>query len=198
MPALNVSPTQRATLRAQAHPLKPVIMIGSDGLTEPVFAEAERALGSHELIKIRIFDDDRAARSAIGVALCERLNAGLIQQIGKLLVIWRPAPGPTAAERAAGRPRTASASPQARRASAAASGITPRVTRLGVGRTTSQSTSNAAPRLVKIVKPSDKPGQRSKPKTVLVRGNERVTAGGTVKRAKKRQTGGKRTFQQDK
>ena len=53
----------------------------------------------------------------------------------------------------------------------------------------------AAPRVVKVVKTSDNPVRRPKPQKVVVRGNERVTAGGNVKRAKKRQTSAKRQHQ---
>ena len=41
-------------LRAEAHTLKPMVMIGQSGLTAAVLAEIEQALGSHELIKFNI------------------------------------------------------------------------------------------------------------------------------------------------
>jgi RNA-binding protein len=53
---------QRKYLKAQAHALKPVVMIGSQGLSEAVIKEAERALAAHELIKIRVLGDDRDVR----------------------------------------------------------------------------------------------------------------------------------------
>ena len=68
-----------------------MIIIGGGGLTEAVLAETERALGAHELLKIRVMGDDRDARLAIYDEICERLGAAPIQHIGKLLVIWRPA-----------------------------------------------------------------------------------------------------------
>ncbi|MEA3093760.1 MAG: RNA-binding protein, partial [Caballeronia sp.] len=90
MPALKLSPAQRADLRSQAHALKPVVLVGGEGLTEAVLAEIEVHLAAHQLIKIRVFGDDRDARVAAYAEICDRLNAAPIQQIGKLLVVWRP------------------------------------------------------------------------------------------------------------
>jgi RNA-binding protein len=46
-----------------------------------------------------------------------------------------------------------------------------------------------------VVKPSEIPMRKPKPKKVVVRGNERVTQGGNIKRAKKRQASAKRPHQ---
>ncbi|WP_146755296.1 YhbY family RNA-binding protein, partial [Shigella flexneri] len=65
MPAIQLTPAQRKAHRADAHPLDPIVMIGSDGLTDAVKKEADAALKAHGLIKIRIFSDDRLARDAM-------------------------------------------------------------------------------------------------------------------------------------
>ena len=88
---LELTVEQRKYLKAQAHALKPVVMIGSQGLSEAVIKEAERALAAHELIKIRVLGDERDAREAYLAQLCEALNAAPVQHIGKLLLIYRPA-----------------------------------------------------------------------------------------------------------
>lgn len=67
-------------------------MIGGDGLTAAVQKEVDAALVAHGLIKVRIFNDDRAAREQIYQQLSEQLNAAPIQHIGKLIVLWRPQP----------------------------------------------------------------------------------------------------------
>lgn len=89
---LSITPEQRRALKAAAHALKPVVLIGEQGLTESVLKEIERSLLAHELIKIRVFGDDRALRAAQLTEICSRLDAAPVQQIGKLLVVWRPAP----------------------------------------------------------------------------------------------------------
>ncbi|HNA30018.1 MAG TPA: ribosome assembly RNA-binding protein YhbY [Thiobacillaceae bacterium] len=89
-----LTPEQRKFLKAQAHPLKPVVMIGAQGLTEAVIKEAGRALVAHELIKVRVLGDDREAREAYLAELCAALDAAPVQHIGKLLLLYRPADKP--------------------------------------------------------------------------------------------------------
>lgn len=108
-PAL--TPAERADLKAQAHALKPVVMIGPEGLTDAVMHEIERNLNAHGLIKIRMFEDVRAKREQVYETLCSRLHAHPVQHIGKLFVIWRPIPTDTlekapnsSARRSAGAP----------------------------------------------------------------------------------------------
>lgn len=91
---LELTVEQRKYLKAQGHTLKPVVMIGSQGLSEAVIKETERAIAAHELIKIRVLGDQRDAREAYLTQLCESLNAAPVQHIGKLLLIYRPAQKP--------------------------------------------------------------------------------------------------------
>lgn len=81
---------QRQNLKARAHPLKPTVMIGNAGLTATVLNEIARALKSHELIKIRVMNDDREERDAMLQEICEQLNAAPVQRIGKILVVYQP------------------------------------------------------------------------------------------------------------
>lgn len=89
-----LTPEQRKFLKAQAHALKPVVMIGAQGLSEAVILEAGRAIAAHELIKIRVLGDDRDARETYLAGLCEVLGASPVQHIGKLLLIYKPAEKP--------------------------------------------------------------------------------------------------------
>jgi RNA-binding protein len=157
MPALQLIPAQRSELRSRAHGLNPVVMIGAEGLTRSVLAEIDRSLAAHDLIKIRVFGDERDTRIAIYESICDELSAAPIQHIGKLLVIWRPGP----ARLKENQPEDLGA---ARR-------------RLGSG---------TAPRTVMVRKATGS-GQRRAPRTaVKVLGNERVTQAGNVKRARAR------------
>jgi len=88
---LELNTTQRKFLRAAAHSLKPVAMIGSAGLTPSVLAEIERGLIAHELIKVRILNDDRSQREAWMQEICTALECEAVQHIGKLLLLFKPA-----------------------------------------------------------------------------------------------------------
>ena len=87
-----LSPSSRRALRARAHPLHPVVSIGQHGLTPAVLHEIDVALLAHELIKVRVFNDDRIARTALLADICAALGCAPVQQIGKLLVVWRARP----------------------------------------------------------------------------------------------------------
>ncbi|MEO5698377.1 MAG: ribosome assembly RNA-binding protein YhbY [Burkholderiaceae bacterium] len=99
MTAIQLTPSQRKEQRAHAHHLDPVVMIGSDGLTETVRKEVDAALNAHGLIKVRVFSDERATRESIFAALADEMGAAPIQHIGKLLVLWRPVPPKEKVER---------------------------------------------------------------------------------------------------
>lgn len=148
MAMIQLTPAERKEKRGDAHHLDPVVMVGADGLTAAVLKEAEVAIRSHGLIKVRVFSDDRAAREAMLLEMADKLDAAPIQHIGKLLVLWRPLADAKATQQEAG----------------------------------------TAPRVVKILKFPKKGNGRPEIKKVTVLGNQRVTAGGMVKRAKKRVT----------
>jgi len=67
-------------------------MIGNAGLTESVLKEISQTLKIHELIKIRVLNDDRAQREVMLEAICTQLNAAPVQHIGKILVVYQPNP----------------------------------------------------------------------------------------------------------
>ena len=87
-----LTPAQRRDLKARAHHLQPVVMIGDAGLTPQVAREIEANLKAHELIKVRVLGDDREARSDLVSAVCDQTGAKAVQQIGKILVFYRQRP----------------------------------------------------------------------------------------------------------
>ena len=150
MPQIELTPAERREQRAQAHHLDPVVMVGGDGITPNVRKEIEAALNAHGLIKVRVFNDDRAARELMYQELAADLNAAPIQHIGKLLVLWRPQP-----EKEKDR--------------------------------TIDEDRMSGPKDIKVMKYSKRGGQRPEIKTLRVLGNQRLTSGGQIKRAKPKQ-----------
>ncbi len=92
-----LTPAQRQYLKGLAHALQPVVMIGNQGLTPAVMKEVERGLNAHELIKIKAATDEPDTRRAWQEAICQATGAAAVQQIGKILVIYRPADKPVIA-----------------------------------------------------------------------------------------------------
>lgn len=80
---------QKQQLKAKAHKLKPVVMVGGNGLTESVIKEVDRALTDHELIKVKIASSDRNERKQVADSIAAELNAVLLQSIGNIVVLYR-------------------------------------------------------------------------------------------------------------
>lgn len=76
-------------LKAKAHDLKPVVLLGTKGLTTAVIEEINIALQTHELIKIKINGAEKVARQGIANDICLALQANLIQLIGHTVVLYR-------------------------------------------------------------------------------------------------------------
>ncbi len=89
---MELPPAERRALRARAHHLHPVIVIGEAGLTPAVLHEIDNALKGRELIKIRVLGSDRRAREALIGSICATLAASPVQHIGRILVVFRPRP----------------------------------------------------------------------------------------------------------
>ena len=89
---MTLKSSRRSELRAEAHQLSPVVIIGDKGLTDSVIAEIDRSLKTHELIKVRAGTDDREARGTWMATICEKLGAEAVQSIGKVLVLYRENP----------------------------------------------------------------------------------------------------------
>ena len=69
-----------------------LVHIGHGGTTDAVIGEIDRALTAHELIKVRAGGHDRDARDEIAETITARTGAAIVQQVGKVLVLWRPRP----------------------------------------------------------------------------------------------------------
>lgn len=115
-----LTPAERRALRAKAHHLQPVVTIGQHGLTPPVLHEIDLALTKHELIKVRVFSDERDQRDAMLAQVCADTDCAAVQHLGKVLVVWRP--NPELHKPAATRPVRTVAKPGAKRPKAARTG----------------------------------------------------------------------------
>lgn len=86
---MSLTPKFKQLLKAKAHKLKPIIIIGNNGLSAAVIKEIDRALYDHELIKIRIQTNDRESRRALFTQICDTNQADLVQVIGNMGVFYR-------------------------------------------------------------------------------------------------------------
>lgn len=86
---MTLSESQKKFLRGMGHQLKPVITVGSAGLSEPVLKEFDSSISHHELIKVRVRAGDREVRDEIISKLCEAAAAQLVTRIGNVALIYR-------------------------------------------------------------------------------------------------------------
>ena len=80
---------QKQFLKGLAHPLKPVVQLGQNGLTEGVLAEIEHALNHHELIKVRVTSENREEKGLIVDAIVRETKAIKLQVIGHVLTLYK-------------------------------------------------------------------------------------------------------------
>ncbi len=76
-------------LRSLAHHLEPTVLVGGDRLSDGLVKEVDRALGDHELIKVKLIDADKPEVTEAREVLCERTGASHVQTIGHVLVLFR-------------------------------------------------------------------------------------------------------------
>lgn len=86
---MTLAADRRKHFRSLGHNLKPIVTIAGKGLTEGVLAETDRALEDHELIKIKIAVTDRESRKRAIDELCRHCKAELVQEIGKVALLFR-------------------------------------------------------------------------------------------------------------
>jgi RNA-binding protein len=91
---MTTSSADKKYLRSLGHRLKPVVTVAGNGLTETVLAELNRALGDHELIKVKLAVGDRAAKKSAIDTICLESKAQLIQSIGHMILLFRKADKP--------------------------------------------------------------------------------------------------------
>ncbi|HEX7117431.1 MAG TPA: ribosome assembly RNA-binding protein YhbY [Longimicrobiales bacterium] len=84
---------QRAHLKSLAHPLKPILQIGKEGVTDAVVDTVEDAFNTRELLKVKVLEAAPASARETGAALAGRIEgAELVQVIGRTVVLYRPHP----------------------------------------------------------------------------------------------------------
>ncbi len=89
---MSLNEDKKRQLRKLGHTLKPLVTIGTNGLTDAVYAEFDSTIAHHELIKVKVNADERENRDAMIVELCQRTNSELIQRVGHIALIFRRNP----------------------------------------------------------------------------------------------------------
>lgn len=86
---MQLSEPQKKFLRGLGHQLKPVIIVGDNGLTENLKKEFASTIDHHELIKVRVRAADRDSRDRMIDELCVSYGASLVTRIGNVALVYR-------------------------------------------------------------------------------------------------------------
>lgn len=90
---MDLTSKQRAHLRNLAHHLKPVVLVGADGVTPAVLDSVLDAFNTRELLKVKLQEsaplDVREAADVIARSLSD---VHAVQTIGRTAVLYRPDP----------------------------------------------------------------------------------------------------------
>lgn len=84
-----LKPYQKAYLKKLANPISHRYLIGKGGLDDKFVAELNDALEARELIKVGILQNASYEPKQIAEELAERLDADLVQVIGRVMVYYR-------------------------------------------------------------------------------------------------------------
>lgn len=79
-------------LRSLGHHLKPLVMLGRDGITDNVITAADAVLGAHELLKVKIGNGCLLERKEAAVVMAEKTGSEIIQVLGKTFLVFRANP----------------------------------------------------------------------------------------------------------
>ena len=80
---------ERAELRARANAIDTTLIVGKDGVTEAVLAEADRLLTARELIKGKVLETALMSAREVSDEICEALGADGVACVGSKFVLYR-------------------------------------------------------------------------------------------------------------
>jgi RNA-binding protein len=89
---MSLSGKQKRFLRAEAHALEPVVMVGKEGLTDTLVSAVQAALLRHELIKVRVHESSPVERAEVAEQLPELTKSELAGKVGRVLILYKRHP----------------------------------------------------------------------------------------------------------
>jgi RNA-binding protein len=85
---------QRTFLRGLGQRLDPALKLGKGGLTPAFFAELQKQLRTHELVKLRFLGAEREERAALCTRIADEGRCVLIGAVGHTALFYRQHPEP--------------------------------------------------------------------------------------------------------
>ena len=87
-----LSGKQLRYLRGLGHHLKPLVILGRDGITANIIKTAKEVIGAHELVKIKIGNNCHLERQEAAFILAKETDSEVVQVLGKTFLVFRENP----------------------------------------------------------------------------------------------------------
>ncbi len=85
-----VNQKQKKQLKALAHHLKPVVLVGKEGISDNLIASTNDSLVAHQLIKVHVANTCPVSVQEIAISLSVATKADIIHTIGRMIVLYKP------------------------------------------------------------------------------------------------------------
>lgn len=92
MPKQTLSGKQKRFLRELAHPMKPIINIGKNGLSDALYKQVVEGLLQHELLKVKILESCPTDKKECATQVSENTESHIVQVIGRTIVLYKTNP----------------------------------------------------------------------------------------------------------
>lgn len=89
-----LSGAQKTYLRGLGQQLEPALKLGKGGLTPTFFAELQKQLRQHELVKLRFLGAERDERAALCAQIADEGRCVCIGAVGHTALFYRQNPEP--------------------------------------------------------------------------------------------------------
>jgi len=80
------------SLRGRGHQLKPIVLVGHEGITDAVLDAVDEALRAHELVKVKLLQSCVVDKDEAAQIFSKKLKAALVQRVGRTSLLWREKP----------------------------------------------------------------------------------------------------------
>ena len=82
---------QKKILRAKAHDLKPIVLVGKAGVSDGCIQSINEAIDSHELIKVK-FIEHKEDKKSLSAFICDKTTSEIVGNIGHTIMLFRQNP----------------------------------------------------------------------------------------------------------
>lgn len=89
---LPLTTRQKQFLKGLAHPLKPLVQIGKEGISPAIVTTVKKELEHHELIKVKIGNNSGLERHETPALIAEASDSVVVQLIGKVFALYKANP----------------------------------------------------------------------------------------------------------